>query len=180
MLRTVKRPRLGRGFFVVIALTLGIVSTACNPYEGLTDAQVTTYNAMSGSNLTRDVAQDACLAIDEQHGAGSCAKLAAAATTQVANQPAIYQGPRPLSAAQLARLAKCEAGGNPAAVSKSGSFRGLYQFNKSTWNGVAKRILPKYVGVSPDKAPREVQDAMAQKLFSERGRAPWPVCGKKI
>ena len=101
----------------------------------------------------------------------------------VARQEAAIASTRSMSSlsdAQLARLASCESGGNPAAVSKSGKYHGLYQFNQTTWNGVAKSVLPEYVGVKPSKAPSHVQDAMARALHASRGRSPWPVCGKRI
>ena len=85
-----------------------------------------------------------------------------------------------LSDAQLARLAKCESGGNPAARSRNGLYMGLYQFNQGTWNSTAASVLPEYVGVSPAVAPPWVQDAMARALYSARGRSPWPVCGRRI
>ncbi|HNI34592.1 MAG TPA: transglycosylase family protein [Microthrixaceae bacterium] len=85
-----------------------------------------------------------------------------------------------LSDEQLARLANCESGGNPQARSSSGTYHGLYQFNQSTWNGVARSVLPEYVGTAPSAAPREVQDAMARALYNARGRSPWPVCGRRL
>ncbi|MEZ5321370.1 MAG: transglycosylase family protein [Microthrixaceae bacterium] len=85
-----------------------------------------------------------------------------------------------LSDAQLRRLAACESGGNPRAVSASGAYRGLYQFDQRTWNGVARSVLPEYVGVSPSAAPAAVQDAMARALYTSRGRSPWPVCGRRL
>ncbi len=87
---------------------------------------------------------------------------------------------RSLSDAQLARLANCESGGNPAAVSRNGKYRGLYQFNQGTWNSTAQSVLPGYVGVSPSIAPPEVQHAMARALYAARGRSPWPICGRRI
>ncbi len=85
-----------------------------------------------------------------------------------------------LSDAQLARLAACESSGNPAAVSSNGKYHGLYQFDQSTWNATARTFLPSQVGVKPSKAPKAIQDAMARALYSQRGRAPWPVCGKRL
>ena len=85
-----------------------------------------------------------------------------------------------LSDAQLARLANCESGGNPAARSSNGKYLGLYQFNQGTWNSTAASVLPAYVGVSPAAAPAEVQDAMARALYNARGRSPWPVCGRRL
>lgn len=85
-----------------------------------------------------------------------------------------------LSPAQLARLRACESGGNYRAVSSSGRFRGAYQFDQATWNGVAARHLPWLVGIDPIRVSTNEQDAMARALWSERGPAPWPVCGYRV
>ena len=85
-----------------------------------------------------------------------------------------------LTDVQLGRLAKCESGGNPRAVSRSGSYMGLYQFDQRTWNGVARRVAPEWSGVRPADAPPEIQHAMARTLFADRGRSPWPVCGRRL
>lgn len=116
--------------------------------------------------------------------AASCTPEEAALVIQAKSQEqqatlAVWNS-RSLSDAQLARLAKCESGGNPAARSKNGKYHGLYQFNQGTWNGTAKSVLPAYVGVNPAAAPPEVQHAMARALYSARGRSPWPVCGRRI
>jgi hypothetical protein len=74
------------------------------------------------------------------------------------------------AAATLARIAQCESGGNPAAVSPDGRYRGKYQFDVSTWE---------HMGGSgdPAAAPEAEQDARAGQLLARRGTAPWPVCG---
>src|SRR5205809_2726948 len=36
----------------------------------------------------------------------------------------------------LQSIAQCESGGNPAAISPDGTFRGKYQFDYTTWAGV--------------------------------------------
>lgn len=81
---------------------------------------------------------------------------------------------------QLNRLRFCESTDNYQAVSWTGLYRGGYQFDFRTWNDVASRHFPWLVGVDPAAAEPYWQDAMARALFSERGRQPWPVCGRRI
>src|SRR5436190_12433374 len=70
----------------------------------------------------------------------------------------------------LARIAQCESGGNPTAVSADGRYRGKYQFSRATWRALGGRG-------DPAAAPESVQDAMASKLLAQRGTSPWPICG---
>ena len=85
-----------------------------------------------------------------------------------------------LTGAQLAALRRCESGGDYTIVDHTGTFRGAYQFNRSTWDGVAARHFEWLVGVDPAEADPWWQDVMARALYSERGRAPWPVCGRRL
>jgi peptidoglycan hydrolase-like protein with peptidoglycan-binding domain len=71
--------------------------------------------------------------------------------------------------AELAKIAACESGGDPTAVSPSGHYRGKYQFTRATWRSLGGTG-------DPAKAPEATQDAMAAKLLALRGTAPWPVC----
>jgi peptidoglycan hydrolase-like protein with peptidoglycan-binding domain len=69
----------------------------------------------------------------------------------------------------LKRIAQCESGGNPHAVSPSGRYRGKYQFDRATWR--------RWGGTGdPAAAPESVQDRIALKLYRARGTAPWPSC----
>lgn len=77
----------------------------------------------------------------------------------------------------LARLRACESHGNYSAVSRSGRYRGAYQFSRRTWNNVAKNVLPTFAGQDPAAAPPHVQDAMARALWAATGPRSWPVCG---
>ena len=61
-----------------------------------------------------------------------------------------------------------------------GLYRGGYQFDYHTWNDVASRHFPWLIGVDPAAAEPYWHDAMARALFTERGRQPWPVCGRRI
>lgn len=81
---------------------------------------------------------------------------------------------------QLHALRKCESGDNYEAVDRSGSFRGAYQFTRGTWNSVASRHFEWLVGVDPAEADSWWQDVMARALYGERGRQPWPVCGRRL
>lgn len=78
-----------------------------------------------------------------------------------------------LSDAQLERLRWCEARGNYAAVSASGTYRGAYQFSRSTWRSVGGTGDP--AAASPVE-----QDLRARLLYEQRGRSPWPVCGRRL
>jgi peptidoglycan hydrolase-like protein with peptidoglycan-binding domain len=74
------------------------------------------------------------------------------------------------SAATLQRIAQCESGGNPAAVSADGTYRGKYQFDRQTWREMGGTG-------DPAEAPEAEQDRIAAQLLAQRGTAPWPVCG---
>jgi peptidoglycan hydrolase-like protein with peptidoglycan-binding domain len=71
--------------------------------------------------------------------------------------------------AELAKIAACESGDNPGAVSASGVYRGKYQFTVATWTALGGTG-------DPAQAPEATQDAMAAKLLALRGTAPWPAC----
>lgn len=67
-------------------------------------------------------------------------------------------------------LFQCESGNNPRAVSPSGTYRGLAQWDAATWASL---------GMSGDPIDHSYaeQAAAARRLYAARGRAPWPVCG---
>ena len=81
------------------------------------------------------------------------------------------------TAAQWALLRQCESNGNYTVRSANGLYYGAYQFDIRTWDDVAGRHAPLLVGVLPSEASEREQDFLAQKLWDERGRGPWPVCG---
>ena len=71
----------------------------------------------------------------------------------------------------LARIAECESGGDPSAVTSDGRYRGKYQYTRSTWKSAGGR------GSDPAKAPEAHQDRVAIRLYKARGTEPWPTCG---
>lgn len=72
----------------------------------------------------------------------------------------------------LERIARCESGGDPRAISASGRYRGKYQFSVSTWRAMGGQG-------DPARASEARQDRLAGKLFAAQGRAPWPHCGAR-
>lgn len=72
-----------------------------------------------------------------------------------------------------AALAKCESGGNPRAVSASGTYYGLFQFSLSTWRAMGGSGLPS------DASPAE-QLQRAQALQARSGWGQWPACARKL
>jgi len=72
----------------------------------------------------------------------------------------------------LSRIAACESGGNPRAVSQGGTYRGKYQFDYQTWASVGG-------SGDPAAASEAEQDRRAAILYSRRGAQPWPVCGRR-
>lgn len=85
-----------------------------------------------------------------------------------------------LSPDELLRLRMCESTDNYQAISPSGTYRGAYQFDQTTWDDVAGRHFPWLSGEDPIDVDPWWQDAMTRALWSERGRQPWPVCGKRV
>jgi peptidoglycan hydrolase-like protein with peptidoglycan-binding domain len=74
------------------------------------------------------------------------------------------------SDATLQRIAQCESGGDPTAVSSDGTYRGKYQFDRTTWRQMGG-------DGDPADASEAEQDRIAAKLLAQRGTAPWPNCG---
>jgi hypothetical protein len=60
------------------------------------------------------------------------------------------------------------------AVSPSGTYRGAYQFSRSTWNSTARHAgRPELVGVDPAAASAADQDELALVLYEWQGADPW-------
>lgn len=70
----------------------------------------------------------------------------------------------------LQRIAACESGGNPRAISPTGTYRGKYQFDYGTWASVGGHG-------DPAAASEAEQDMRAGMLYAQRGASPWPICG---
>jgi peptidoglycan hydrolase-like protein with peptidoglycan-binding domain len=75
------------------------------------------------------------------------------------------QAPDPV----LERIAKCESGGDPTAVSADGRYHGKYQFSLETWADMGG-------DGDPAQADEAEQDRIAAKLLKQAGTTPWPNC----
>jgi hypothetical protein len=98
-------------------------------------------------------------------------RSAAPAAPAGPQSPAGRGNPTAEESATLARIRWCESRNNYSIVSASGRYRGAYQFDMATWQGV---------GGSGDPAaasPAE-QDYRALLLLRLRGTRPWPHCGR--
>jgi peptidoglycan hydrolase-like protein with peptidoglycan-binding domain len=69
----------------------------------------------------------------------------------------------------LDSIAECESGGDPRAISPDGTYRGKYQFDRSTWASYGP-------AGDPARASEAEQDRRALKLYKARGTSPWPNC----
>lgn len=72
---------------------------------------------------------------------------------------------------QLAAIAQCESGGNPAAIGGGGTYRGMFQFDRSTWASVGGNG-------DPAAASQAEQIKRARILMQRSGPGQWPVCGR--
>ena len=73
--------------------------------------------------------------------------------------------------ALLEKIAQCESGGDPTAVSADGRYRGKYQFSRATWRAMGG-------SGDPADAPEEEQDMRAAMLLEEQGPDAWPHCSR--
>ena len=112
----------------------------------------------------------------EADGVAGRATLAALGLARAAggNGGATFQPPPPAPArvrvpSVLRKIAQCESGGNPRAVSRDGRYRGKYQFDVATWRAIGG-------SGDPAKASEAEQDKRAVALYRKRGTAPWANC----
>ncbi|HEY6550063.1 MAG TPA: transglycosylase family protein [Solirubrobacterales bacterium] len=78
--------------------------------------------------------------------------------------------PAGVSQSTLDAIGACESGGDPAAVSSDGTYRGKYQFDYGTWESMGG-------SGDPAAASESEQDYRAALLYAASGSSSWPVCG---
>jgi peptidoglycan hydrolase-like protein with peptidoglycan-binding domain len=186
--RQARRRRAGRGGGAALLACMTLVAGGAVAADGPASGGARTVSSASGTvalqralgvtadgvigpvtrRAIRNYQRSHGLVVDGIAGPATLGSLGISASTVRAKAPA----PRTTSggSATLARIAQCESGGNPSAVSSSGRYRGKYQFSRATWRAMGGKG-------DPAAAPESVQDAMAAKLLAQRGTSPWPVCG---
>lgn len=81
--------------------------------------------------------------------------------------------------ALLECIAKGESNNNPRAVSRTGKFRGLLQFSRTTWDYAARRYgRPDLIGVDPIDASAEDQWDLGLRLLTAEGAGHWPIVSR--
>jgi hypothetical protein len=73
----------------------------------------------------------------------------------------------------MKKIAICESGGNPRAVSPNGRYRGKWQFDMETWHTWGGKG-------DPIKASEYKQDKVALRLYHAEGTKPWPECARRV
>ena len=76
------------------------------------------------------------------------------------------------AASGWSRVAQCESGGNSATNTGNGYY-GRYQFDRQTWQSLGYRGTANQYSAA-------TQTRAAERLYAQRGSAPWPVCGKHL
>ena len=109
------------------------------------------------------------LAADGIAGPATLAALGVQGAAPLTAQPAAA-GAGSTDTALLSRIAQCESGGDPTAVSSTGQYRGKYQFDRATWAAVGGTG-------DPAAAPEAEQDRRAAMLLARQGPSAWPNCG---
>lgn len=154
-------------------------SVAAEPSAGLRDGYNSIYERVAdqGGSPGRHIVRDGVREDGRTRDATRADVIASIRTLRAlegrpaapATEPAAAGGPTASPA--LEAIAACESGGNPAAVSPDGTYRGKYQFDRQTWAAMGGTG-------DPAAAPEAEQDRRAAALYAQSGAAPWPVCGR--
>ena len=158
-----------------LATTTAVAATATAAFSGTGASESTTVAVAAGTTAASPSPSPAHTVSHRPSPVAKPVVRKPRAARAAARRPL---SPRPAPAPRRdglnwAALAECESGGNPRAVSANGRYRGLYQFDLSTWRSVGG-------SGDPIDASSAEQTRRAQRLYAQRGRSPWPVCGRHL
>ena len=156
--------RIGSTGTVVKRVQRKLRVRATGYYGEQTAAAVKRFQRRRGLKVDGIVGPATARALGVRLGSSSYANGGAAA-----GSPSRSRSRRVRLPAVLRRIARCESGGNPRAVSRDGRYRGKFQFDMATWRSLGGKG-------DPAAAPESVQDRLALKLYRQRGTAPWANC----
>jgi hypothetical protein len=111
------------------------------------------------------------LTVDGIVGPQTAGALGLASGPVAASTPKAVAASAESGSATLDRIAACESGGDPTAISADGRYRGKYQFSRATWRAMGG-------SGDPATAPEAEQDQRAAALLAAQGTVPWPACGR--
>jgi transglycosylase-like protein/putative peptidoglycan binding protein len=111
------------------------------------------------------------LTVDGIVGPQTAGALGLASGPVAASAPKAVTASSGSSSATLAKIARCESGGDPSVISADGRYRGKYQFTRATWRAMGG-------SGDPAAASEAEQDQRAAALLAAQGTAPWPACGQ--
>ena len=137
-------------------------------YGELTQAAVKRFQRSKGLKADGIVGPATARALGVRLGSASYAS-GGAAPRSGSGSSGSSQSRRVRLPAVLKRIAQCESGGNPRAVSRDGRYRGKFQFDMATWRSLGGKG-------DPARASENTQDRLALKLYRQRGTAPWANC----
>src|SRR5215218_680257 len=159
-----RRARSARGSLATIAVLLAVAA----PMSLAAGGGGTLQRGTSGSVTDRAVR-----AFQRSHGLtvdGIVGPQTGGALGLGGSAPATSSSSGSAPSGTLQRIAQCESGGNPSAVSPDGRYRGKYQFSRETWQAMGGTG-------DPAQASEAEQDRRAAALLAQSGTSPWPVCG---
>jgi hypothetical protein len=154
---------------VPATLSAGSSGTAVAELQAALDVAQTGHFGPTTARAVRAFQRKNGLTVDGVVGPQTAGALGLASAPQAAPDASAADGSGSASGT-LAKIAQCESGGSPTAVSADGRYRGKYQFTRETWARMGG-------SGDPADAPEAEQDQRAGALLAQEGTAPWPVCG---
>jgi peptidoglycan hydrolase-like protein with peptidoglycan-binding domain len=154
-------------------LTAGSSGTAVSALQAALGIRQTGRFSAATTRAVRSFQRHNGLTVDGIVGPQTAAALGLPSSTATAASAASASGTSAsgTGSGTLAKIAQCESGGDPTAISADGAYRGKYQFTRATWAAMGG-------SGDPAAAPEAEQDQRAAQLLAAQGTAPWPVCGR--